>query len=391
MASGSTINSFLTSEALKFMFGLPLEAHGGHAGDVARTLHARGARSSETAAIRGDVRAYAPTTGDPFHEMLVMERSGRVFVLAVEWPGKADPKSDALMARLLGDRAPAPREARPIRDRPRTKAFALDSEADLDRLVADARADLWRTDRLFSMTSSVDVSRDGWLAGNATVGSAGLDSWMEFFGALRQCLTHAGAPLRVEAAAQEMGSRTWIRADMADYDAARELGTALAKADGFLPDRTCAAGLAMLYAVQAEMNVAKFVDDGWFDRIHATCMAQGHVDDGSTFDFNDCDDHVFAGERAGGRVLSFRDDNYRTVVEIAGEAAEGTVTVSAASADGDDEPKPIARLAIGNGKVRALQGPRAVGDDILAWNSFVSVVESADCVLENVYGAPPAP
>lgn len=396
-ASGGTINSFLTSEVCKTAFSQSLEAHGTHAGMVAAALHEDGAFSPETAVRCGDASVYAPDTGSLYDAVLIMEREGRIFALAVEWGNKPDPELEAIVDRALGDHSTEPRDRTPDHSLARKmRAYTLRHHGEVPKLITDAAAGAWRPDGLFSTSSSFEsfLPGKGWLAGAVGLDSDGIDLWEEFFAALRATLTGAGDAARIGSDAAEMASRIWSTTEtkgLEHYDAARELGQALARADDFLPGPTCATGLATLYAVQAELDIDKLLGQGYLDRIHAACIARGHVAPDSDFDFNDLDDHVYASERNGARFLYFRDQNRRSVVEMRGDAGSGEILVRSTPVDAEREPAPLARFAMADGRATALKGPGLVGDDIRAWNSFVSIAESADCVLEEEYGSAPAP
>lgn len=397
LASGGVIDSFLTGETCKVLFARSLEAHGTHAGTLAMDLCAGGHRSIEQALTCGETRFYAPDAGSLYHTFLVMERGKRIFALAVEWGNRPNPKLEAIVDRLFEGR-PTPRRDRTpdTAQAHELKAYVLNGHGQVRKLAADVMANAWRDDELFSTMSSIRpfAERDGWSPGNPGLGPSGIDLWREFFAALRDVLRGRCPAGRIEADAAEMAARVWNVGDtrgLEHYEAARELALALGRADEFLPGSACETGLATMYAVQAELDIDKLLGKGYLDRIHAACLARGHLAADTEFEFNDLDDHVYAQERDGTRLLFFRDQNRRTVVEMRGDATTGEVAVRSASADSRRKPAPLARFAVAGGRAAAAEGPGLGGEDLRAWNSFVSVAESADCVLEEEYGATPKP
>lgn len=402
MAPRGRIDHTMPSEALKAIAGRSLEAHGIHLSELAVKLAAMGAvdlnsaRSLSASGDRGDVRVFVPPTGDPWVSALAVCTGDDLFVACIEMSGKPNPKLDDFIANHFGrtlrdrsDRRPDPQNVY------RVDVYRLRAGGDLGKLFSEVVAEKWRSDKLFGCSFSFEAhEKPGlWRAGNVDLSAAGVDHWVDAFAALRSVLEVVGDRSRIANDAEVFGSRIYssyreAAPDLAHFDAAADYGNHFARQDSYLPAVNCVKGMTDLAAMQAGLDMRATVD--MLFRIHETCVRFDHVSEDKEFDFNDLDDFVHADQNGKALQISLRDQNRRHRVEF--QSGEGGVNVEVFSAPVDapaGSETALAHIAVRtddrNVKPEVVRGPGIVGDDIRAWNSFVSCVESADCCLDEEY------
>lgn len=406
MAPRGRIDQSMLSEALKAIAGRSLEAHGVHLSELAVRLADRGAGDQNSACPmygRSDpnpISAFAPPTGDPWVSAVVIRAGEDLFVVGIELSGKPDPGLDKIVDDLLGRSLPRQAVRKPDpRDVRRVDVYHLPLGGDLGALNADINAKKWRSDKLFGCSFSFSGEDGRWLAGNTDLSAAGVDRWVKAFEALRIVLDLDGDTARIANDAKVIGTRIYRNfrdetPDLAHFDEASDYGIHFAYLDDFIPSANCVSGIEALAAAQVGLDMRGTVD--MLYRIHDACMRAGHVDEDGEYDFNDLDCFAHAGEAGGVQQISLRDQNRRHRVAFITDSSGVKVDVFSAPVDAPvGSEKLLVQVAVcpdnPNAMPRVTKGPGIAGDDIRAWNSFVSCVESADCCLEEDYGKPPSP
>lgn len=406
MAPRGRIDQSMLSEAIKAIAGRSLEAHGVHLSELAVKLAAKKATDPQSArrlpgpSGGGELSVFAPPTGDPWFSAIVVRYGKELFVFSIGLSGKPDPKLDQFIEDLLGraiprraDRQPDPRNVR------RVDVYRIPVAGNLAVLFSEISATKWRSDKLFGSSFSSCGENGRWLDGNTDLSAAGVDHWVEAFGALRIVLDLDGDQARIVNDAKIVGARTYRNfgddtPDLAHYDAAVDYGIHFARLDDFVPSANCVSGIDALVAAQAGLDLHGTVD--MLDRIHEACTRAGHVNEDGEFDFNDLGCFAHADQEGNVKRVSLRDQNRRHRAEFAASADGVTVSVFSAPADAPHgSEKPLVQIIVrpnrSDEQPMVTKGPGVVGDDIRAWNSFVSCVESADCCLEEDYGRSPSP
>lgn len=409
MAPRWRMDQTMASESLAAIAGRSLEAHGVHLSELTVKLAAEGAVDLKSARAfpagdgRSEAWSFAPPTGDPWFSALAVRNGDDLVVTCIEMSGKPNPRLDEIITDHLGR---LPREEAERRPDPRkvysVEVYLLPAGGDLGKLFSDVVAEAWRHDKLFESSFSYEVhDKPGvWHSGSINLSSAGVDHWVEAFAALRSVLEALGDQSRIANDAESFGSRVYSNyreaaAELAHFDAAADYGDHFARLDSYLPAVNCVKGMTDLVATQAGLDLCGAAD--MLFRIHETCVRGDHVDEGKEFDFNDLDNFVHADQDGDVLRISLRDQNRRHRAEF--KVSEGGVNVEVFSASIDapaGSEKPLAQIVVRtddrNVKPEVIRGPGIVGDDIRAWNSFVSCVQSADCCLEEEYSkSSPAP
>jgi hypothetical protein len=404
MAPRGRIDRSMLQEAMKTMAGRSLEAHGVHLNEVAIKLAAAGAvdPSSAQALHANGLWAFAPPTGDPWISALAVRSCSDLFVTCIEMSGRPNSKVDKFIENIFG-RSPM-RGPEPQPDPQNVYSvdvYRLPPDGDLDRLFADVAAEKWRFDRLFRCSVSFEAhGQTGyWRAGNTDLSVDGVDRWVEAFAALRAALEMSGGPSRISHDGKISDSRIYLSyrekaPDLAHYDAASDYGAHFARLDDYLPSANCVAGMTDIVSAQAGLDTRNIVD--MLFRIHDACVQAGHVSQDEEYDFNDLDCFVHAHQEGDVLRIWLRDQNRRHRAEFATDKGLVKVAVFSAPVDSTSgSEKPLAQISvrpdIPNAAPEVKKGPGIAGDDIRAWNSFVSCVESVDCSLEEDYSNSPAP
>lgn len=347
---GPAISPFVMTEVYKTFLGRSLEAM------IPVTLRLIEAiRSGDVRAVDG-IRIDAPDMG-LYHHGLTIETGAGNFLVSIEMNNKPDPKLDAILEEIIGNRSsprqerkPEPSEikvvrfytpAPPYQDLPSDalgcvravteRARHADSyRPTLEQAIAAVVKDSYIATSCAGTTCSYESAREdsSWSEGLRDVRD--IDFWIHFFPALRAALQAYGLFDAHQADATAFEARKYQSMDrITQYAAAQALGDHLARADRFLPGIETVRGMRELESAVIENNFSQAVRD--IPAIHAACLAHGHTSHAEAFDHNDLDNfvHTIDTGRPDTIALSFRDQNRCFAVFLDVADAGSTLTAYA--------------------------------------------------------------